>query len=725
MSRLVAAYPSSLVIRPGETLSIHAHADVECACTVDLVRVVQGDRAFPLELPVVSASFPGQMMLGPQPISAGSSAEVRPTQPVALESWSLGLALMPTRRAAAGSGVLALQDAAGGATVRLELSEHGHTRLTARSDSGLIELELELRLPLHRWSLVTATWDADVGEMRLGARIVGQGVADHRGARDASRAASLSAHQVASLVLGCNGQGASFDGKIDAVRILSRAVAREALEEIILSAEPTEPALVGAIDFAAGMGTAEVFGRGGPGWRGRTHNQPSRAVRGVRWDASEHDWRKATDQYSAAHLHSDDIYDIGWAQSFAWTAPADLRSGAYAVRITDPEGGRAYATFFVEPASACTDVVFLASTATYLAYANETVFLRLPEMLYGVKPKPPDEYMPLINHSEFGGSLYEHHADGSGVRTSSWLRPIVNLRPETRMWSFNADTAVTAWLERVAPGYDTVTDHGLHSRGVGALDGARVVVTGTHPEYVSDEMLDALEAFLARGGRLIYMGGNGFYWRTAFNAQYPAAIEIRRAEDGTRAWIETPGEYHHEFDGRLGVLWRRCGRPPNRLVGVGFAAQGFVSAAGYRRKPAADDPRAAFVMRGVEGDMVGAHGAWGGGAASEEIDRFDAALGSPPHALVLASSEGHGPDMLKVKEEFFSTMPVLQDANVRADLTFFETPVGGAVFSTGSIGWAGALGTKNYINDVARISANVLARFRDATPFEWPGEEGA
>ena len=70
-------------------------------------------------------------------------------------------------------------------------------------------------------------------------------------------------------------------------------------------------------------------------------------------------------------------------------------------------------------------------------------------------------------------------------------------------------------------------------------------------------------------------------------------------------------------------------------------------------------------------------------------------------------------------------MPVLLDADVRADMTFFETPAGGAVFSTGSIGWAGALGTNNYDNDVARISANVLARFRDATPFEWPGEEGA
>ena len=28
-------------------------------------------------------------------------------------------------------------------------------------------------------------------------------------------------------------------------------------------------------------------------------------------------------------------------------------------------------------------------------------------------------------------------------------------------------------------------------------------------------------AYLARGGRLIYLGGNGFYWRTAFHDTCP------------------------------------------------------------------------------------------------------------------------------------------------------------------------------------------------------------
>ena len=45
--------------------------------------------------------------------------------------------------------------------------------------------------------------------------------------------------------------------------------------------------------------------------------------------------------------------------------------------------------------------------------------------------------------------------------------------------------------------------------------------------------------------------------------------EPRRAEDGTRAWMAEPGEYYQAFDGEYGGLWRRNGRPPQQIAGVG------------------------------------------------------------------------------------------------------------------------------------------------------------
>jgi N,N-dimethylformamidase len=52
-------------------------------------------------------------------------------------------------------------------------------------------------------------------------------------------------------------------------------------------------------------------------------------------------------------------------------------------------------------------------------------------------------------------------------------------------------------------------------------------------------------------------------------------------------------------------------------------------------------------------------------------------------------------------------------------MVFFETTAGGAVFSTGSIGWAASLAHAGYSNEVARITANVLRRFIDPTPFRY------
>ena len=110
----------------------------------------------------------------------------------------------------------------------------------------------------------------------------------------------------------------------------------------------------------------------------------------------------------------------------------------------------------------------------------------------------------------------------------------------------------------------------------------------------------------------------------------------------------------------------------------------------------------------------------GGGAAGLELDIVDRALGSPPHTLVLAASEGHGQAYILVPEEVTSTFPNIdgpQNLKVRAELAFFETPNGGGVFCTGSIAWAGSLWHGGYDNNVSRITDNVLRRFKDPTPL--------
>lgn len=284
------------------------------------------------------------------------------------------------------------------------------------------------------------------------------------------------------------------------------------------------------------------------------------------------------------------------------------------------------------------------------------------------------------------------------------------------------DLALIDWLEKQDIPCDVVNDHDLHLHGAALLAPYRCVLTGSHPEYVSLEMLRGLEDFLSAGGRLIYAGGNGFYWRVTFDPAHPGQIEVRRTEDGARPWAETPGEYYHAT-GEYGGLWRRIGRPPNRLVGIGFVAQGFDVAAPYRRAAGSYNPRAAFLFAGTDGEIIGDFGAWGGGAAGAELDAVGPGLGAPMHTLIVASSERHTNAYLLTKEEMLSTLAVVdgtQNLHVRADMVFFETPAGGAVFATGSIAFIASLAHQEGRNDVARLLANAIARFLDPAPFAPP-----
>jgi len=219
---------------------------------------------------------------------------------------------------------------------------------------------------------------------------------------------------------------------------------------------------------------------------------------------------------------------------------------------------------------------------------------------------------------------------------------------------------------------------------------------------------------------LIYLGGNGFYWRIATNPEWPAAIEVRRGETGTRCYELPPGERYHAFTGEFGGLWRSQGRAPQKMFGVGFVTEGFDASSYYTRLADSFDPRAEFIFDGVGSEeRIGDFGILGG-AAGLELDASDPDLGTPAHALILAKSVEHSNTFLLTPEELLAGFPgldAIESDRCRAELVFFETASGGAVFSTGSIGWASALSHNKYDNNVSRITLNVLRRFLDPKAF--------
>src|SRR5262249_58735211 len=106
----------------------------------------------------------------------------------------------------------------------------------------------------------------------------------------------------------------------------------------------------------------------------------------------------------------------------------------------------------------------------------------------------------------------------------------------------------------------------------------------------------------------------------------------------------------------------------------------------YQRTPASFDPRVAHLFDGIDDELIGEHGVIYGSGVSFEVDLADPAYGSPPHALVIATAE--------MPEQYIEVLakPGIRTDNIRrADMTYYETGAGGAVFAPSSIRGNGAL----------------------------------
>src|SRR5438105_10179117 len=481
-----------------------------------------------------------------------------------------------------------------------------------------------------------------------------------------------------------------YNGKIDRPRLARRALSRLEMERVRGDVIPQElvSSMVGVWDFSKDIDSEKISDISPNRLHGETINMPVRGMKGHNWTGEEMCWRHKPEQYGAIHFHDDDLYDSGWEADFELTVPQGLKSGLYAAHIATGHD-EDFIPFVVRPprGTKAADLVFVVPTASYMAYANEHMMTDAPlaeHLTDQVAVMQPTDVF-LHEHREYGASCYDSHSDGSGVCYTSRLRPILTMRPKyqswlggkgSSLWQMNADTHIIDWLEEQGFACDCITDEDLHNEGHEAIAPYRVFMTSTHHEYWSKQMWDGLDAFKKNGGRLMYMGANAWYWRVAFHPRRPGVMEVRRAEGGIRAWAAEPGEYYHSFTGEFGGLWRRSGQPPQMMAGTGFSAQGFDVCSFYRRSKDSTNRRAGFIFDGVKEEIIGDFGLIGGGAAGLELDRADRLLGTPPNALVLASSEAHSPVYMVVCEEIFINAPGMcggEHPLVRADMIFYET----------------------------------------------------
>ena len=217
------------------------------------------------------------------------------------------------------------------------------------------------------------------------------------------------------------------------------------------------------------------------------------------------------------------------------------------------------------------------------------------------------------------------------------------------------------WLEREGFAFDLWAETQLHA-GELHLDDYRVLVLDQHPEYWTRKMYLDLKAWVfERGGRLVYLGGNGIHCEVELVSDH--AVVHRNTDLSeflpTRSFEGGPGSL---VPSRFG---RRVENEAN-LLGVSTTLTGMGTGAPYR---VVDHDHWCYEGTGLRtGDLFGEE--WldarnPGGASGHETDKMNES--SPPGTRLLA--KGMNPN------------------DGGAEMVAFETASGGQVFSTGSISW--------------------------------------
>ncbi len=726
--RSLIGYCDPLTVRPGDSVHFKVSSHSEQPYQAELVKIRNADRLTPANRfseKILPSAFAGRYPGREQAIHTGSCIEIPDNQALtALQSFTAPLTTSPTTPMTGRQQLLSCWtdlDRKGWAVI---LDSRGFpTLMLADSGGRHYELSTQIRVPDGVWTFIAVSFDAVAKSCTVFSHQLeptGNTLLDWPVRRSLPLPEDFVPVQdgpisvaavINSLPTGGKQPLYCFNGKVERPRLFAGVPTvigfkTHGEELLALGRDPipetSAARLVADWDFSQKIGTAEIVDRGPYGLHGRTINLPLRAVRGQTWTGDTLDWRDDPSQYAAIRFHDDDLYDAQWQTDFSYTVPNDLPSGLYAARIQD-ESTTDHICFFVAPerGDPRNDVAVLLPTVSYLAYANHRLNISWPDRFPKVYTNEDDSAY-LETHSELGHSLYDYHSDGSEVNYASRLRPLIHIRPGAQAYNFVADTDIIDWLEHESVGFDLITDDLLHAEGYALLKDYRVVITGTHPEYTTTPMLDAVEQFTESGGRLMYMGANGFFWVTSYHQSQPGVIEVRR--------MMAEGEGRHEFDGAAGSLWALNDRAPQKLLGVGFVAMAFFGPSFYQRVEPIDEAKLGFIFQGVDGDVIGDFGNHFNGAVGEEIDRTDAAMGTPEDTIVLARCTTLGG--IVEPDDFYAA------EDVYAEMTFRTTAGGGAVFSTGSIAWSSALNHNNFDNDVATITRNVLRRFASPEAFD-------
>jgi N,N-dimethylformamidase len=373
---------------------------------------------------------------------------------------------------------------------------------------------------------------------------------------------------------------------------------------------------------------------------------------------------------------------------------APARSGLYYLHAEAESGAFFSFPWVVAPAQPSASIAVLASTNTWNAYNNfggrsnyinaeglpptPTINARLDLVRYTQSGSyqawgfPDERYLPLsFERPELGNFVHPDEQVTDPIRG----RQQCHLAP--------AEWRLLGWLEQQGFGYDLYAEAHLHF-GQLDLDAYDMLILSTHPEYWSHTMYERVKAWVyERGGKLLYLGGNGLNCEIEFLDEATIKCNSQLVSSDGGVAMRDPHNPEIVYESRM---HRRVESEAN-LLGVVYSDPGVMTAAPYRVHQADHWVFAGTGLR--NGDEFGAaslHERIPGGASGHETDKRSPY--SPPGTQLLAKGTN------------------IDDGG--AEMVYYETASGGAVFSVGSITWPASILVDPH---VGQITTNVIRRF--------------
>jgi hypothetical protein len=278
-----------------------------------------------------------------------------------------------------------------------------------------------------------------------------------------------------------------------------------------------------------------------------------------------------------------------------------------------------------------------------------------------LRPRRLGEARVAVVLSTMTWQAYNFHDDDRDGRLDTWYAgaPHARLgRPYENRGTIphykHYEEPFLRWLIATDRRVDYLSDADLDARtvtGARLARAYRLIVFPGHHEYVTQHEFDAVTAFRNRGGSLMFLSANNFYWHT-----------VKRGPVMTRT-----------------ERWRRAHRPEAALVGVQY----FANDAGQHQGPWIVDAPA-----GTEWIFEGTGLQSGSAFARGGIEADATARRSPPGTQVVAR------------------IPDIFGDGRDAEMTYYELPNGAKVFAAGAFTLAGSI----WCPEVARMIENLWTR---------------